>query len=161
MGPKIALVTGTNTGIGLAISVKLCQVGFITYASVRSLAKADALQKAAATAGVSDRLKVIEMDVGDDASVISAVKAVLADTGNIIDVVISNAGYMDTSSRDGVRRRFGRQPQRQPLRRRAVVQRGVAGNAGGKGRALHRHLLPGWPSRLADAAIVRVDKNCA
>jgi len=93
MGPKIALVTGTNTGIGLAISVKLCQVGFITYASVRSLAKVDALQKAAATAGVSDRLKVMEMDVGDDASVISAVKAVLADTGNIIDVVISNAGY--------------------------------------------------------------------
>jgi len=160
MGPKIALVTGTNTGIGLAISVKLCQVGFITYASVRSLAKADALQKAAATAGVSDRLKVIEMDVGDDASVISTVKAVLADTGNIIDVVISNAGYMDTS-RDGDRRRFGRQPQRQPLRRRAVVQRSVAGNAGGRGRALHCHLLPGWPSRLADAAIVRVDKICA
>jgi len=87
----------TNTGIGLAISVKLYQVGFITYASMRSLAKADELQKAAATAGVLDRLKVIEMDVGDDASVTTAVKAVLADTGNAIDVVISNAGYIDTN----------------------------------------------------------------
>jgi len=87
----------TNTGIGLAISVKLYQVGFITYASMSSLAKADELQKAAATAGVLDRLKVIEMDVGDDASVTTAVKAVLADTGNAIDVVISNAGYIDTN----------------------------------------------------------------
>jgi len=97
MAPKIALVTGTNSGIGLAASVQLCQAGYTTYATVRSLAKATALREAAKAAGVVDRLKVIEMDVSNDASVASAVTNVLAETDNTLDVVVANAGYGDLS----------------------------------------------------------------
>jgi len=97
MAPKVALVTGTNSGIGLAASVQLCQAGYTTYATVRSLAKATALIEAAKEAGVVDRLKVIEMDVGKDESVAAAVTNLLAETDNTIDVVVANAGYGDMS----------------------------------------------------------------
>jgi len=97
MASKVALVTGTNSGIGLAIAVQMCQAGYTTYATVRSLEKADGLRKAATDAGVVDRLKVMEMDVGNDASVSTAVQALLAETGNVIDLVVSNAGFFDSS----------------------------------------------------------------
>lgn len=97
MAPKVALVTGTNSGIGLAVAVQLCEAGYATYATVRALAKADALRDAAAEAGVADLLHVIEMDVSDDASVAAGVKAVLAETGGVLDVAVANAGYGDMS----------------------------------------------------------------
>jgi len=95
MAPKVALITGTNSGIGLSTAVQLCQAGYTTYASVRSLSKAGALKKAGAAAGVASLLKIIEMDVGSDESVATAVKALLAETENVIDVTIANAGYAD------------------------------------------------------------------
>jgi len=95
MAPKVALITGTNSGIGLSTAVQLCQACYTTYASVRSLSKAGALKKAGAAAGVASLLKIIEMDVGSDESVATAVKALLAETENVIDVAIANAGYAD------------------------------------------------------------------
>jgi len=95
MAPKVALITGTNSGIGLRTAVQLCQAGYITYASVRSLSKAGALKKAAAAAGVANLLKIIEMDVGSDESVATVVNGLLSETDNVINVAIANAGYAD------------------------------------------------------------------
>lgn len=46
----IALITGTNSGIGLATSVELAKAGHTVIATMRTIAKADALQAAAADA---------------------------------------------------------------------------------------------------------------
>lgn len=97
MAPKVALVTGTNSGIGLEVAVQLCQAGFTTYATVRTLAKAGNLRAAAEAAGVTPLLRVIEMDVTSDASVEEAVKGLLAETEGALDVAVANAGYADMS----------------------------------------------------------------
>lgn len=95
MAPKVALVTGTSSGIGLATAVQLCQADFTTYATVLSLDDAAELTAAAEAADVSARLHVIEMDVRDDASVVKAVNKLLADTDGVLDFVAANAGFGD------------------------------------------------------------------
>ena len=50
---KTVLVTGANTGIGLATVLELARRGFHTIGTVRSDAKADVVNRAAADAGVA------------------------------------------------------------------------------------------------------------
>ena len=86
---KIILVTGTSSGLGLAIAVQLAGQGHVVYASMRNLAKRGALDAAAAGAGVT--LKVMALDVQDTQSVNAAVEAIVAAEGRI-DVLVNNAG---------------------------------------------------------------------
>lgn len=83
---KIALVTGTSTGIGLATSLHLARHGYHVYAGMRNLAKADALREAAA----SLPLEIVEMDVTVQAST-DAAFAITRQAGPI-DVLVNNAG---------------------------------------------------------------------
>lgn len=57
------LVTGANSGLGLAISIELARRGYPTVGSVRSDAKADPLHDAAAEAGVE--VEHVLLDVTD------------------------------------------------------------------------------------------------
>lgn len=86
---KVALVTGTSSGIGLFTAVQLAQAGFSVVATMRNPAKADALKAEAAAAGVT--LEVRALDVQDDASVESCVRGIVADHGRI-DLLVNNAG---------------------------------------------------------------------
>lgn len=86
---KIILVTGTSTGLGISIAVQAAQAGHTVYATMRNLAKREALDAAATAAGVS--LNVLPLDVIDSASVNAAVDAVIAREGRI-DVLVNNAG---------------------------------------------------------------------
>jgi len=88
--PAIAIVTGANSGIGLAVSVALARAGFHVYAGMRAGASAAALLAAPAPAG---GVHVLRMDVGVDDSVAAAVASVLAATGGRVDVAVANAGY--------------------------------------------------------------------
>jgi len=88
--PAIAIVTGANSGIGLAVSVALARAGFHVYAGMRDGACADALLATPAPPGA---IHVTRMDVGDDDSVATAVASVLASTGGRVDVAVANAGY--------------------------------------------------------------------
>ena len=45
---KIAVVTGTSTGIGFATSLHLARNGYRVFAGMRNLAKAEPLRTAAA-----------------------------------------------------------------------------------------------------------------
>ncbi|MFJ8962660.1 SDR family NAD(P)-dependent oxidoreductase [Lentzea sp. NPDC102401] len=85
----VALITGTSSGIGLAVAVKAARAGYRTVATMRDTAKAGDLLEAAAEAGV--RVDVRRLDVVDRDSVAAAVAGVVADHGGL-DVVVNNAG---------------------------------------------------------------------
>jgi NAD(P)-dependent dehydrogenase (short-subunit alcohol dehydrogenase family) len=63
---KIVLITGANTGIGLATAIELARRGFRSVASVRSAEKAQAVKKAAAEAKV--KVDTTILDVTDAAA---------------------------------------------------------------------------------------------
>ncbi len=48
MNKKVAVVTGTSTGLGLHVAVLLAKQGFTTIATMRNLDKQDALLEEAA-----------------------------------------------------------------------------------------------------------------
>ena len=81
---QVALITGASSGIGEATALELARRGFIVYGAARRVDRMSAL----AGRGV----RVIEMDVTDDASMTSGVERVLGEQGRI-DVLVNNAGY--------------------------------------------------------------------
>ncbi|MCZ6619256.1 MAG: SDR family oxidoreductase [Gammaproteobacteria bacterium] len=85
---KIAVVTGTSTGIGLTTSLHLARNGYRVFAGMRNLGKADALQSAASAENLA--IEVIQLDICDPDSVMQAFASV-QETGSI-DVLINNAG---------------------------------------------------------------------
>ena len=58
----VAVVTGANSGLGLALAVKLAGSHRV-LAGMRSLAKKDSLMEAASKAAVVENLKPVELDV--------------------------------------------------------------------------------------------------
>ena len=87
---KVAIVTGSSSGIGYATSLLLARNGFYTYASARDINKSATLESIANTEGLP--LKLIQLDVTDDSSVKSAVEKIMSEKGRI-DVLVNNAGY--------------------------------------------------------------------
>ncbi|MGI0019507.1 MAG: SDR family oxidoreductase [Nitrososphaera sp.] len=85
---KVAVVTGSSSGIGLETALTLARNGFDVYATMRNTGKAGQIQEAAK--GLP--LRVLQLDVNEDQSVKSAVDAVLSEKGRI-DVLVNNAGY--------------------------------------------------------------------
>jgi len=87
---KVALVTGSSSGIGLETCMALARDGFHTFASMRDTSKAGNLQDAAKKEKLN--IVVIELDVDKEDSMKSAVSKVMSDAGRI-DVLVNNAGY--------------------------------------------------------------------
>lgn len=86
---KVAIVTGSSSGIGLKTALLLSKNGFRTYATMRNLEKSKNI--VANTEKLS--LKVIQLDVNDDISVKHAVGKIVAAENMRIDVLVNNAGY--------------------------------------------------------------------
>jgi len=87
---KVALVTGSSSGVGLETSLALARDGYHTFASMRNIRKAGELEHAAKKENLS--IYVIELDVDKEESIVSAIKKVVADKGRL-DVLVNNAGY--------------------------------------------------------------------
>jgi len=87
---KVALVTGSSSGIGLETCMALARDGFHTFASMRDTSKAGNLQDAAKKEKLN--IVVIELDVDKEDSMKSAVSQVMSDAGRI-DILVNNAGY--------------------------------------------------------------------
>jgi len=87
---KVALVTGSSSGIGLETSLALAKDGYRTFASMRDTGKDIELQEAAKKENLS--IDVLELDVDKENSIMSAVKKVMSEAGRI-DVLVNNAGY--------------------------------------------------------------------
>ena len=87
---KVALVTGSSSGIGLESVLSLARDGYYTFASMRNVGKAGELEHAAKKENLS--VEIIELDVDKEESIISAVKKVVTKNGRL-DVLVNNAGY--------------------------------------------------------------------
>jgi len=87
---KVALVTGSSSGIGFETSLALARDGYHTFASMRDVNKAKEIKKIADKENLP--IDVIELDVDKEESIISAIKKVVSDGGRL-DVLVNNAGY--------------------------------------------------------------------
>ena len=92
---KVAVVTGSSSGIGYETALVLARNGFRTYATMRNLEKAKAISDVAKREKLS--LHTIKLDVTDEKSVNDAIKTIKSDAGRI-DVLVNNAGYGLTGS---------------------------------------------------------------
>jgi len=87
---KVALVTGSSSGIGFETALALARENYFTYASMRNTDKAGKIQEIAKNENLN--LEVIELDVDKEESIKSAVKKIQEQKGRI-DVLVNNAGY--------------------------------------------------------------------
>ena len=72
---KIALVTGSSSGIGLLTAVELALNGYRVVATMRNLESRGRLEEAAQKAGVRDRLDLRRLDITEFDSLPGAVDA--------------------------------------------------------------------------------------
>ena len=87
---KVAVVTGSSSGIGFETSLLLARKGFYTFATMRNLNKSQKIKDIAKNENLS--LKVLQLDVTDDKSVKDAFRQI-NDESSRIDVRVNNAGY--------------------------------------------------------------------
>ena len=85
----VTVVTGANSGIGRATAIHLAQHGHTVYGTVRATSRKDKMLTMAEEAGVE--LRVVELDVADDASVRDGFARIL-DEGGAVDNLVNNAG---------------------------------------------------------------------
>ena len=84
-----AIITGTSTGIGQATTVALARAGHTVFAAMRNPKGGHELEEIVSKEKLP--VKIVAMDVDDDASVTRAVGQVLVESGHI-DVLANNAG---------------------------------------------------------------------
>ena len=89
---KIAVVTGSSSGIGLLTVVELAREGFRVVATMRDVGRSGRLEEAAQKAGVRDRIEVRQLDVTNFAAIPGAVDAIVHDHRRL-DVLVNNAGF--------------------------------------------------------------------
>jgi NAD(P)-dependent dehydrogenase (short-subunit alcohol dehydrogenase family) len=87
---KVAVITGSSSGIGLESALILGRNGYNTYATMRSPDKDTSIKAAVQNEGLP--IRVVQLDVTDDSSVKIAVDHVISEAGRI-DVLVNNAGY--------------------------------------------------------------------
>jgi NAD(P)-dependent dehydrogenase (short-subunit alcohol dehydrogenase family) len=68
---RVAVVTGSSSGIGFETALALARNGFYTYVTMRNLKKSTSIEEIADKEALP--LKVIELDVDDDLSAKNAI----------------------------------------------------------------------------------------
>ena len=87
---KVALVTGSATGVGRACAVRFAQLGFAVVVNY-SKSEEDAVETARLCEGFGVPVIVIAANVGDDAQVRGMMEHVVQNFGGL-DVLVNNAG---------------------------------------------------------------------
>lgn len=87
---KVALVTGSSSGIGFETALALAREGYHTYASMRDTKKSKPILELAKKE--NHPISVIELDVDKPDSIKSAIKQIVSEKQRI-DVLVNNAGY--------------------------------------------------------------------
>ncbi|MGH9581267.1 MAG: SDR family oxidoreductase [Terriglobales bacterium] len=89
---RVAVITGSSSGIGLLTTVELARRGYRVVATMRNLERRGSLDEAAAAAGVGEGIDVRRLDVTDTPAIAPVVEGVVRDYGRI-DVLVNNAGF--------------------------------------------------------------------
>jgi len=105
---KVALVTGSSSGIGFETSLVLARSGFYTYASIRNMNDSDEITKIFKEERLP--LETIQIDVTNDESIKKAINRIQVEK-NRIDVLVNNAGYalagpIEETSMEEIRTQF-------------------------------------------------------
>ena len=87
---KVALVTGSSSGIGFETSLALARNGYHTFATMRNLGKDEKIKQIIEKEDLS--VEILELDVDNEESVNRAIKTISEKKGRI-DVLVNNAGY--------------------------------------------------------------------
>ena len=101
--PGPVLVTGANSGIGLATTLRLADRGWEAWGTVRSKTKGKALTDAAEHAGVADLVKPLVLDVSNHDAVVARWPELPPFYG-----VVNNAGYSELGAVEEVTARQAR-----------------------------------------------------
>lgn len=97
------LITGSSSGIGYYCAVKMHEMGYNVIATARKSKDVQHLK--------SLGLSAYQMDMNDSTSIKLALKQILVDTSNRIDVLFNNAGFgqpgaVEDLTRDAIRAQF-------------------------------------------------------
>jgi short-subunit dehydrogenase len=87
---KVAIITGSSSGIGHATALLLARNRFHTYATMRNIKKSVDIMEIANRERLS--LQVIQLDVNDDTSIRNSIEKVISEKQRI-DLLVNNAGY--------------------------------------------------------------------
>jgi NAD(P)-dependent dehydrogenase (short-subunit alcohol dehydrogenase family) len=87
---KVAIVTGSSSGIGFETALALARNGFHTYATMRDTKKGNKILEIAKRENL--QIRVVELDVNNEDTIKKAIKVIL-DEKKRIDVLVNNAGY--------------------------------------------------------------------
>ena len=88
---KVAVVTGSSSGIGYATALHLARAGYFTFATTRNPANGIDLIKAAENENLP--VKVEQLDVTDPDSIKDFMSRISEAAGRI-DILVNNAGYV-------------------------------------------------------------------
>lgn len=97
--PSSVLITGANSGIGLATALELAAAGWQVHGSVRSEEKAQVVHEAAEQRGVS--VQTVLLDVDDERSCADGVAEVERRTGGLT-ALVNNAGFAQSGAVEDV-----------------------------------------------------------
>lgn len=105
---KVAVVTGSSSGIGYETSLLLARNQFTTYATMRNINKSDRLREIALNENIP--LNVTHLDVNSDTSVDDAIENIVKENDRI-DILVNNAGYdlfgsLEESSLEEIKQQF-------------------------------------------------------
>ena len=90
MQKKVAIITGTSSGVGLELSLLLALEGYIVYATMRDLSKKDNLLNKAQELGL-DNIIVEQLDITQVESINKCITKIINSVG-YIDLLVNNAG---------------------------------------------------------------------
>lgn len=105
---KVALVTGSSSGIGFETSLALARNGFYTYATMRNPEKSNLITKTATSEKLP--LQTLSLDVNIEKSVTDGIDRILNESERI-DVLVNNAGFdltgpLEETSMDEIKGQF-------------------------------------------------------
>jgi NAD(P)-dependent dehydrogenase (short-subunit alcohol dehydrogenase family) len=107
---KVAVITGSSSGMGFETPLALARNGYDTYATMRNIEERGAKQIADIAKNENLPIEIIQLDVNNDKSVSDAINRIVSEK-NRIDVVVNNAGYdlmgsLEETSIDEIKSQF-------------------------------------------------------
>ena len=85
---KVALVTGSSSGIGFETSLALARNGFYTFATMRNISKGEKIKELAKKENLP--IEIIELDVDKENSVKNTINTII-EKKQRVDVLVNNA----------------------------------------------------------------------